>query len=103
MLTFMQIKDIKGSVTAKGFEGWIEIDQLEFHTANGSANQVRGSSSSPVLSMLDITKRLDKSSTALWQYIVRANIISGIIIKLCKSQPTMATYLEYNIRQCSIC
>ena len=59
-------KDIRGSVTAKGYEGWIELQSAALGTTQSSATAgTGGQSGKPTVSEIVVSKLMDGSSEVL--------------------------------------
>src|SRR5262245_9516896 len=71
MPIYMKYGSVKGDVTAKGHEGWIELQsaQMGVHRSitSPSGRGVNRESTSPAVSEIVITKDLDSSSTNLFR------------------------------------
>lgn len=71
MAIYVNWKDIKGSVTAKGFEKQIEVDSFGFGVGRAIAmeagNMSNRESSAPSISEISISKTMDNSATALFK------------------------------------
>ena len=71
MAIYLQIGDIKGNVSAKGHEDWIECDSMQFGVGRAIpmfvGTQSNREASHPSLSEVSITKTMDDSSPYLFQ------------------------------------
>lgn len=61
-------RSLRGDVTAKGYEGWIELQSVQIGTGRLSTNDTGGQGAGkPAVSEMVITKRQDAASTALFR------------------------------------
>jgi type VI secretion system secreted protein Hcp len=75
MPIYMQYGDIKGEVTAKGHEKWVEVNSFQYGIGRGigspTGNETEREHAAPSVSEVTVTKAADKSSVywmerALW-------------------------------------
>jgi type VI secretion system secreted protein Hcp len=79
---FIKIGDIKGESTAKGHEGWIELQSVQWGVGRGISSPTGGTNreaSAPSISELTLTKTLDSSTPKLFLNAVGG---SGVIPKV---------------------
>ena len=66
MALYLKYGDIKGPVTTKGFEGWIECESFGWHIDRNIGDAARGSTSrehsEPQIHEITVTKRTDIAS-----------------------------------------
>jgi len=106
MAIYMEIDGIKGGVTAEGHPDWIEIDSLQWGVGRGIGMGVGASgkreASNPTVSEVSVTKRMDKTSSLLFQ---EACIGKGkkVTLHLVKTgADKLQTYMEYILEDCMI-
>jgi type VI secretion system secreted protein Hcp len=66
---YIQIEGIKGEVTAKGYEGWIEVGSVQWGVGRAISSPAGGANreaSAPSLSEISLTKTLDSTSPKLF-------------------------------------
>ena len=70
-LRFKEKSNIKGEVTAKGYEDWIQCHSLQYGVGRGISMAVgsgeRRESTNPSISEVTCTKNMDKSSAPIFQ------------------------------------
>jgi type VI secretion system secreted protein Hcp len=96
-----------GNVTAKGFEGWIEVDSFNFGVgraitmeAGAMANR---EATRPSLSEVTITKALDASSGGLFKQSVTGD--TGVTVKFHLVQTgatAVETFAVFTLEECII-
>ena len=99
MAIFMRIDGITGSATHSGYEGWIELEHVDFtgitqaveHVVGRAANRV---SSFPSFGQVEIMKHVDDSSLALFQGASSAKVFPSVEIDFVTSGDPSFTYEE---------
>lgn len=77
---YIQIDGIKGEVTAKGYEGWIEVGSAQWGVSraiSSSAGVANREASTPSISEITLTKTLDSTSPALFLNAVGGGATPG--------------------------
>ena len=71
MAIYLKFGKVKGNVTHKGYEDWIELGSFQFGVGRGISTPVGAAknreASAPSVSEVTVTKEMDKSSTDLFQ------------------------------------
>lgn len=99
MAIYMQIQGINGNVTTKGYENWIELESFAFHvhrklnTQPGRVSNREGSK--PSVSEVDVSKRLDKSSSLLFGEATVGTAKPTVNIHFVTTNASPQPYLEY--------
>lgn len=106
MAIYLQIDGVKGSVTAKGHEGWIDCTSLQWGVGRAISSAVGTSAdreaSKPSISEISVTKMMDPSST---QIFTEACVGKGkkVKIDLCTvGTDQINTYMEYELEDCMV-
>lgn len=102
MTIYMQVDEISGSVTAKGFENWIELNSFHFSTsraismeAGNLTNRNHGRAS---VSEIVVTKTMEQSSFGLLQDALRGDKGKKVTIKIVEvSQDKFREYVSYEL------
>jgi len=100
MPIYMEYEGIKGSVTAEGHEGWIELlsCQVGFnrHVSNPHTPHVTREATVPALSEVVVTKDLDCASTALVKESLSGNgkKVKIVYYRTSKDRPEVCLQLE---------
>jgi len=100
MSIYMKPDGISGDVTAKGYQDWIECQQLYFggvskavHTAVGdSDNRIQ---SRPYFSEIALVKYSDISSPAIFEYAHSNAVIPQVDIHLIATGDSLSAYEKY--------
>jgi len=96
----MNIPGIKGSSTAKGYQGWIELDSLEY----GSVREIKlivgraknREMSLPKVGEFAITKEIDAATPKLIQASCSGNSMGPVVIHCCKTgKQGLKPYLKF--------
>ena len=101
MSIYMKIRDIPGSVHAKGFENWIELISFNFGTRRqmtiqpGRVSDREGTR--PVVSEITIAKTMDKSSSLLFSESVIGKAKPEVSIAFVTTSHTITPYVEYQL------
>ena len=91
--------EIKGNVSTKGHENWIELNSLQFGVGRGIAmavgRQTEREASLPSVSEVTVTKAMDDSSPYLFQesLVGEGKTATIHVVKTAKGQPELV--LEY--------
>ncbi len=102
MSIYLQYPDTKGSISSKGFEGWIEIHSMQ-KTANrniapteaGRGNdRQRGT---PKFHAVQITKPIDQSSAKLYQDFATGKVAPKVLVHVTNTDDGLKPYLEYTL------
>jgi len=106
MSIYLQIEGIKGNVTAKGHEDWIDITSMQWGVGRAISSTVGTSAdreaSKPSISEVSITKIMDESSPMIF---TEACIGKGKLVKidLCTvGTDQINTYMSYELDDCMI-
>ena len=106
MAIYLQIEGIKGNVTAKGHEDWIDISSLQWGVGRAIASAVGTSAdreaSKPSISEVSVTKLMDESSPMIFTEacVGKAKKVS---IHLCTTgTESIDTYMEYDLEDCMV-
>lgn len=102
MTIYMKVDGIDGSVTAKGFEKWIELSSFHFSTsraismeAGNAANRNHGRAS---VSEIVVTKMMEQSSFGLLQDALRGDKGKKVTIKIVEiGQDKYREYVSYEL------
>lgn len=101
MAIFMKLDNIKGSVTAKPYLGWIELKQIKFNT-NRHVDTVVGrkrKASSNLLHLSDVflVKELDDASNPLYEALLSHKVIPKAEIHVCSTGSQLQPYRQYQL------
>jgi type VI secretion system secreted protein Hcp len=101
MAFYLQIPNIKGSVTDSKYKGWIKVDSLDLCNERSIHVKVGSSSdreySMPKISDMTLTKELDASSPYLYQNSLVGDSLGKIVIQACNVSKDNHVYLEYTL------
>lgn len=102
MTIYMQIDEITGSVTAKGFEKWIELNSFHFSTSRSismeAGNLTNRSHGRASVSEIVVTKMMEQSSFGLLQDALRGDKGKKVTIKIVEvSQDKFREYVSYEL------
>jgi len=99
MAIYMQLSNIQGSVSTKGFEHMIELDSFDLGTSRNIKNKVGHQSDReygvPNISDFIVSKMLDKSSPYLFEASLVGDSLGEVKIYACGSSGNSDKYLEY--------
>lgn len=95
----MKIDGINGNVTAKGYEKWIELEELEYGLGRGitsheAGHQSNRGASAPSFTELTITKEVDETSPNLFLETCTGKG-KTVQIHFCETGDTIQSYLEF--------
>jgi len=106
MSIYCQIEGIKGKVTAKGHEDWIDCSSMQWGVGRAISSAVGTSAdreaSKPSISEVSITKLMDESSPMIF---TEACVGKGkkVTIDLCTvGSDQINTYMSYELEDCMI-
>jgi type VI secretion system secreted protein Hcp len=89
---------IKGTVTAAGHVGWIELTSVQFGARNYAAAPTdSGRGSSPAASEIVITKNSDSSSVALYSEASRGEATTVLLHYMGVQKGKPSLYLEWKL------
>jgi len=101
MSIYMKVDGVDGSVTAKGFEKWIEISSFQFGVGRAismgvgnAANRVHGK---PSLSEITVSKEMEDSSAGLLREALSGAKGKKVLIKVVESGATLKEYVAYEL------
>jgi len=101
MAIYIQIDGIKGDVTSKGHEGWIEVHSCDFEVKRELEIQtgkvVNRESTTPTFAEVILTKHADQSSPKLFDKACRGKAIDTVKIDLCRTSEEMKAYSQYTL------
>lgn len=101
MAIYMQIQGIDGNVTTQGYQNWIELESFNFsvqrklNTQPGRISNREGSK--PSVSEVDVSKRLDKSSSLLFGEATVGTAKPTVNIHFVTTSSSPQPYLEYTL------
>ena len=103
----MKMDGVDGAVTTKGFEKWIEVNSFQCGVGRAIGTAARGSAtreaSEPSISEIVVTKRLDKSSTKLFQDAVGGDLSKTVKFKFTTTtKDKVDTFLAYELTNCGL-
>jgi len=106
MSIYLQIEGIKGNVTAKGHEDWIDISSIQWGVGRAISSSVGTAAdreaSKPSISEVSVTKLMEESTPLIFTEacVGKAKKVS---IHLCTTgTETIDTYMEYDLEDCMI-
>ena len=106
MSIYMKIDGIKGKVTAKGHEEWIDVSSMQWGVGRAISSAVGTSAdreaSKPSISEVSVTKLMDESSPMIF---TEACVGKGklVTIDLCTvGTDQINTYMSYELEECMI-
>lgn len=89
MSMFLQISDVEGDSTVKGFEKQIEVSSFSFSTSQ-STSPIRSNTSHtdgrPSLSLLNITKSCDKASPIICKKLWAGATLAKATLTACRDE-----------------
>lgn len=102
MTIYMKVEGIDGSVTAKGFEQWIELSSFHFATSRAismeAGNTSNRSHGRPSISEIVVTKLMEQSSFGLLQDALRGDKGKKVTIKIVEvAQDKFREYVSYEL------
>lgn len=101
---YLKIGAIEGNVTAKGYEGWIQVATLHFgaerNVSMQTGNLSNRESGKPALSRIAITKIADKSVAALFQASLKGAAGQEATLAFVRTGKTMQEFMTYKLKDC---
>jgi len=106
MAIYMKIDGIKGKVTTKGHEDWIDVSSLQWGVGRAISSAVGTSAdreaSKPSISEVSVTKMMDTSSPLIFTEACVGKS-KPVQIHLCTTgSDQIDTYMEYELEDCMI-
>jgi len=106
MAIYMNYNDIKGDVTAKGHEGWVQLDSFGWGAGRALSSRTGRSadreSSAPTIQEITISKSADISSTKLLNEALRGEG-QKVVIDFCKTdKDLLEIYMQYTLENCMV-
>jgi type VI secretion system secreted protein Hcp len=96
---FMNIKGMKGNVSAKGYQDWIALDGMAFNSTRRISSNVGNCSdrggSLPQFSQVELIKRLDNSSNDLFSQFCIGKSSSEVEVHVCSTASDLTPYMKY--------
>ena len=103
---YLKFGNVKGSVTAEGHEGQIQIATLNFDVSRNvsmeAGNLSNRESSKPTLSQIAITKLADISVASLFQASVKGTAGQDATIVFVRTGKTMQEFMTYKLKDCIV-
>ncbi len=96
---FIKFDNIKGSATAKAYEGWSVVQFLDvaiqrnINTQPGKVTNREGQS--PIFSGISLSKDTDDATNALLKSVCTGAIIAKVEIHVCATGQTLEPYEKY--------
>ncbi len=101
MSIFMQIKGVKGNVTTKGYEGWIQLRSFDNGVKRNITSQVGRvtdrEGAKPSFQEIEVTKNIDLSTPALYQDACEGTSIPVVEIHVCSTGAELSPYAKYKL------
>jgi type VI secretion system secreted protein Hcp len=101
MSIYMSIDGVLGNVTARSFEGWIELDSLMWgldrESDSESGREQLRTFGTPSFSGLQITKQVDQASPLLFAQSCAAGSPNSMRICMLHAGDELIPYLEYTL------
>lgn len=106
MAIYLQIEGIKGNVTAKGHEDWIDISSIQWGVGRAISSAVGTSAdreaSKPSISEVSVTKLMEESSPLIFTEACVGKS-KKVSIHLCTTgTDSIETYMEYDLEDCMV-
>lgn len=107
MSIFLHLDNVEGSVTAAGYENWIEVSDVTFPGVSSNLNMQVGKTidryaSRPSFAPLVLLKPLDKSSTPLFEAAHNGNVFPTAEIHYASTGNPLFTYAKIILSNASI-
>jgi type VI secretion system secreted protein Hcp len=99
MPIFVKFADLKGNVTAKGYQDWSEVQHARFDISRpvkvevGHKNDRIGQQ--PSFSHVSLTKLVDNASNSLFQIACQGKAIAKVDLHICATNDELLPYLKY--------
>lgn len=101
---YLKFGTIEGNVTAKDYEGWIQVATLHFgaerNVSMETGNLSNREPGKPALSRIAITKFADKSVTALFQASLKGAAGQEATVAFVRTGNTMQEFMTYKLKDC---
>lgn len=101
MAIFMKLDNIKGSVTAKPYQGWIELKQVKFNASRRIESLVgrKRKASAHLLHIADafLVKDLDDASNPIFEALLSHKVIPKAEIHVCSTGSDLLPYRQYHL------
>lgn len=101
MAIYMKLGNIKGNVTTKGHEEWINVDSFQFGVARGISTPVGNTknreASAPSLSEVTLSKEMDQSSPYLFNESCVGKGLKAMFHFCRTAADKLETYLEVEL------
>jgi len=101
MSIYMKYEGVDGSVTAKGFEKWIELHSFQMGVGRNismavgnAANRVHGK---PSMSEITVSKTMEDASAGLFKESLSGAKGKKVTIKVVESGATLKEYVTYEL------
>jgi len=106
MTMYLQIEGIKGNVTAKGHEDWIDISSIQWGVGRAISSSVGTAAdreaSKPSISEVSVTKLMEESTPLIFTEACVGKS-KKVSIHLCTTgTESIDTYMEYDLEDCMI-
>jgi len=106
MSIYMKIDGVKGKVTAKGHEDWIDVSSVQWGVGRAISSAVGTSAdreaSKPSISEVSVTKLMDESSPHIFTEACIGKS-KPVQIHLCTvGTDQINTYMEYELEDCMV-
>ena len=99
MSIYMQIPNTQGNVTAKGFEGWVELSHLDFSAKRNVLMKVGQQTdrdfNAPHINEMTIIKNVDKSSPFFFESLLNGRTMDTITMAICKNGSDAKVLSQY--------
>ncbi len=100
-------KKPEGNVTAKGYEGWIEVDSFSFGVGRSITMEAGAMSnreaSRPSLSEVSVTKSMDAASGGLFKESVTGSEGVTVLIDIVQTgAKSVQKYAQYTLEDCIV-
>jgi type VI secretion system secreted protein Hcp len=101
MTIYMKIDGIDGNVTTKGYEKWIEVNELDWNV-NRSIKSKPGvvadrEATKPAISELRLKKQMDQTSPLIFTEACVGKAKPSVKIHLCQTGESISPYMEYTL------
>ena len=101
MAIFMKLDNIKGSVTAKPYQGWVELKQVQL-SATRRVDTFLGRKRKNIGNILTISdaflvKELDEASNPIFQALLSNKVIPKAEIHVCSTGSDLQPYRQYQL------
>jgi len=106
MSIYLLVEGIKGKVTAKGHEDWIDVSSIQWGVGRAISSAVGTSAdreaSKPSISEVSVTKMMDESSPMIFTEACVGKS-KKVSIHLCTTgTDSIDTYMEYDLEDCMV-